>query len=129
MTDDAKLIERLDETLGGITVPDLMHGDNLAITLCTAYDNPDQHADEETGWTPDAISGMETVLAAIRAHYAPAAARLTALTEALREIADRHIPDQPAAYGGNETDWAIRQHTELRRLARAALSGDEGGRG
>ncbi|WP_323008974.1 hypothetical protein [Paracoccus sp. (in: a-proteobacteria)] len=79
MTDDAKLIERLDDTLGGITVPDLMHGDNLAITLCTAYDNPDQDADEETGWTPDAISGMEAVLAAIRAHYAPAFARLTAL--------------------------------------------------
>lgn len=66
-----ELVERLDRTLGGVTVPNLMHGDNLAITLCTAYDNPDQDTDDETGWTPDAISGQEAVLSAIRAHYAP----------------------------------------------------------
>lgn len=74
-------VARLHDTLGGITVPYIMHGDNLAITLCTAYDNPDQDADE-TGWTPDAISGQEAVLAAIRAHYDPTIRSLTAERDA-----------------------------------------------
>ncbi len=46
-----------------------MEGDNLAVLLCSYFDNPDQPNDDETGWTPDAISGCEEVLAAIRAHY------------------------------------------------------------
>ena len=48
--------------------------------------------------------------------------KLAKAVEALVEISDRHIPDQPAAYGGDETDWARRQHTELRRIARATLA-------
>ncbi|AEI70938.1 hypothetical protein [EBPR podovirus 2] len=68
---DTDTLAGLHVTLGGITVPDIMHGDNLAITLCTAYDNPDQDPDE-TGWTPDAIAGQEAVLVAIRDHYDPA---------------------------------------------------------
>lgn len=44
------------------------------------------------------------------------------LVEALREIFNRHIPDQPASFGGDEAEWATRQHTELRRIARAALA-------
>lgn len=47
---------------------------------------------------------------------------VAALVEALVEISDRHIPDQPAAYGGDEADWAQRQHTALRSIARAALA-------
>jgi hypothetical protein len=98
---DTDTLAGLHETLGGVTVPNIMHGDNLAITLCTAYDNPDQDADEETGWTPDAIAGQEAVLAAIRDHYDPAIkcaialraqaakdkARIERLEAALREIA------------------------------------------
>ena len=68
---DTDTLAGLHETLGGVTVPNIMHGDNLAITLCTAYDNPDQDPDE-TGWTPDAIAGQEAVLGAIRDHYDPA---------------------------------------------------------
>ena len=45
-----------------------------------------------------------------------------ALVEAIEQIRDRHIPDQPAAYGGDEVEWATRQHTELRRIARTALA-------
>ena len=71
-TPDTDTLAGLHDTLGSVTVPDIMHGDNLAIALCTAYDNPDQDADEETGWTPDAIAGQEAVLAAIRDHYDPA---------------------------------------------------------
>ena len=52
----------------------------------------------------------------------PNAAYVAGIEAALQEIGNRHIPDQPAAYGGNELEWAIRQHTELRRIARAALA-------
>ena len=51
---------------------------------------------------------------------------VAALVEALREISDRHIPDQPAAFGGDELEWAVRQHRALRAIARAALAALEG---
>lgn len=60
--------KRIDARLGGIRTP-RMNGDNLAILLCSYFDNPDQPDDDETGWTADAIAGCEEVLAAIRAHY------------------------------------------------------------
>lgn len=56
-------------TLGSITTP-RMNGDNLAIILCSYFDNPDQ-LDDENGWTADAIAGCDEVLAAIRLHYEP----------------------------------------------------------
>jgi hypothetical protein len=43
------------------------------------------------------------------------------LQAALREIADTHIPDQPAAAYGDGEYWAREQHTKLRRIALAAL--------
>lgn len=43
------------------------------------------------------------------------------MRKALVEISDRHIPDQPAAFGGDELQWAQRQHGQLRAIARAAL--------
>jgi hypothetical protein len=43
------------------------------------------------------------------------------LEAALRKIADTHIPDQPAATYGDGEYWARTQHSELRRVARAAL--------
>ncbi len=50
------------------------------------------------------------------------AAALIKAEEALEEIADRHIPDQPAALDISEAEYARRQHTELRRTARATLT-------
>ena len=50
------------------------------------------------------------------------AAALLKAEEALEEIADRHIPDQPAALDISEAEYARRQHTELRRTARATLT-------
>lgn len=47
--------------------------------------------------------------------------RIEELELALREIADTHIPDQPAAAYGDGEYWARQQHTELRRIALAAL--------
>lgn len=41
---------------------------------------------------------------------------------ALQEIADSHIPDQPAAAGGDDLVWAQRHVGKLRGIALAALS-------
>lgn len=64
---DPDRMRRAGKSLGGITTP-CMGGDNLAIVLCGRFDNPDQ-AEDENGWTPDAIAGCDEVLAAIRNHY------------------------------------------------------------
>lgn len=131
-----KLVERLNDTLGGVQVPDLMHGDNLAIMLCTAYDNPDQDTDDETGWTPDAISRQEAGLAAIRAHYAPLADLITAQAEENRRLREALQPFADVAehdIGSDEADCDVFRPmfganrapyltvSDLRR-ARAALS-------
>lgn len=44
------------------------------------------------------------------------------LLEALREIDERHIPDQPSALDIDEADYIMRQYAELRRIARAAIA-------
>lgn len=45
------------------------------------------------------------------------------LRAALREISERHVPDQPSCLDIDEADYVRRQHTDLRRIARAALEG------
>ena len=49
-------------------------------------------------------------------------AKLAEAVEALREIAGRHIPSQPATDGGDEIDWCHRQYASLRGIARAKLA-------
>lgn len=56
----------------------------------------------------------------------PRDAEIERLREALTEIANRHIGDQPAADGGTEADWAVRNHTALRSIACTALANPEG---
>ena len=51
------------------------------------------------------------------------AAEIVALREALDEISDRHIPDQPAALGMDELSYVKRQYAELRKMARTARKG------
>ena len=62
--------KQLDARLAGIKTP-RMGGDNLAIILCTYFDNPEQPNEDETGWTADATAGCDEVLTAIRLHYEP----------------------------------------------------------
>lgn len=50
-----------------------------------------------------------------------AADEIERLRAALREIRDRHVPDQPSCLDIDEADYVMRQHTKLRRIARAAL--------
>ena len=79
---------------------------------------------------PSPPEGTDTMLANARriarvpdleAAYLALADENARLRAALAEISDRHIPDQPAAFGGDELQWAQRQHGQLRALARAAL--------
>lgn len=56
--------------LANIDTP-LMGGDNLAITLCTHFDDVSP-SDDDTGWSEAAIAGYEEVIAAIKAHYTSA---------------------------------------------------------
>jgi len=65
------------------------------------------------------IERMEMLLEAGGARYWEN--RCLELEAVLREIADTHIPDQPAAAYGDGEYWARQQHTELRRIALAAL--------
>ncbi len=81
----AGLVERLGSTLAGLETP-MMQGDNLAITLCSAFDNPEQEVDEDTGWSPDAEAGYKEVCSAIHAHYAPT---IEALADALTTLSAR----------------------------------------
>lgn len=72
-TDDIKA--RLRANLAGVQI-DAMHGDNLAITLCAAFDDPDEEVDDEMGWGSSAVSMCTATLDAIHAHYAVHIARL-----------------------------------------------------
>jgi len=58
----------------------------------------------------------------IRALRASEAAAMDRVTAALEIAKTRHIPDQPAAYGGSELEWAQRQYASLRRDIIAALT-------
>jgi hypothetical protein len=49
-----------------------------------------------------------------------AADEIDRLRAALKEIADRHVPDQPAS-SGDEAEYVRSHHTALRRMALAAL--------
>lgn len=82
MTDIVKLTS---ERLGGVTTP-RMEGDNLAVLLCSVFENPDQEVDEETGWTLDAVTGCNEVLDAIREHYRPLADTIEQLRARIAEL-------------------------------------------
>lgn len=53
--------------LGGIET-EAMNGDNLAVTLCSFFDDGEE-SEDDTGWSPAAIEGCNQVLEAIRKHY------------------------------------------------------------
>ena len=58
-----------------------------------------------------------------RGAYERMASRNVRLNNTLKQIRDQHIPDQPAAYGGTEYDWVVRQYANLRRIAKDAVEG------
>jgi len=48
--------------------------------------------------------------------------RVKSLVEALEQISDQHVPDQPAADGADEVDYIRKHHLNLRLIARAAIA-------
>lgn len=117
MTDQpaGEAMEKLHYSLGGISTP-RMEGDNLAILLCSHFDNPEQEENDETHWTPDAEAGCEEVLAAIRSHYAIASAPAQAgkvsrddVIEECARVADTEYNEQArlATFHRMEGDYEI----------------------
>lgn len=139
MTITVKQVDELRRKLGSIETP-MMRGDNLAVTLCSNFDNPDQDEDEH-GWTPDAIKGCDEVLDAIHAHYATAmtappitneqieaeivqivAARLTATEIKALFSGDGRGAFSSATFERLLSKGLIRHDFTFTPLARAALS-------
>lgn len=75
----SNIVERLHRELPGISTP-VMRGDNLAIILCTSFDDGDEETQDDCGWSKAATDGYEEVIAAIRNHYAPLADEIARLT-------------------------------------------------
>ncbi len=69
----------------------------------------------------DAADMLTTLAAENATLRASEAAVVERLKVALEIAKTRHIPDQPAAYGGSELEWAQRQYASLRRDIIAAL--------
>lgn len=61
-------LERAKHKLGHVSVG-CMNGDNLAVTLCTHFDDGEGDEDEH-GWTGAATAGCDATLKAIHAMYA-----------------------------------------------------------
>jgi len=61
-------LERAKQKLGHVSV-DAMNGDNLAVALCTHFDDGEGDEDEH-GWTEAATAGCDATLKAIHAMYA-----------------------------------------------------------
>jgi hypothetical protein len=66
----AAVVDKAGDRVGNIETP-LMRGDNLAVTLCTHFDDGGP-SDDDTGWSDAAVAGYEQVAAAIRSHYSAA---------------------------------------------------------
>jgi len=66
-----KAIQRANDRLPGIEVP-AMKGDNLAVILCSAFD--DGGEEDDSGWSDAASEGYKQTIAAIREHYEAALA-------------------------------------------------------
>lgn len=64
-------ITKANDRLPGIETP-MMRGDNLAICLCSFFDDGDKETEDDAGWSESARNGYEEVVAAIREHYASA---------------------------------------------------------
>ena len=70
-------LAKAHEKLGGVQAP-AMNGDNLAVSLCSYFDEgddwPEGDGPDDCGWSPSAIDGYTQTLDAIRQHYTRALA-------------------------------------------------------
>lgn len=70
-------LAKAHENLGGVQAP-AMNGDNLAVSLCSYFDEgddwPEGDGPDDCGWSPSATNGYEQTIDAIRQHYTRALA-------------------------------------------------------
>lgn len=66
-----RAIVKANERVPGIETP-LMRGDNLAIILCSTFDDGERDTEDDSGWSQAARDGYNEVIKAIREHYAAA---------------------------------------------------------
>lgn len=71
---------------------------------------------------PDELADIDLERSEAADHIEALEARVRELEGALEKISSQHIPDQPAASGESEAEYARRHHTELRKIASAALT-------
>ena len=69
----AKALDDAFHKLGNVSIA-AMDGENLAVTLCSRFDDPDAERDDY-GWSEAAVTGCDATLAAIHAVYVNAIAR------------------------------------------------------
>jgi len=114
MTDTQKLRELLAKATPG---PWALNDDDT-ISLASG---------EKTAWRQAHRANCALIVAAVNAlpellnEVERLRAEMDRMREALEKISERHVPDQPAADGSDEADYVRKHHTNLRRIARAAL--------
>lgn len=63
-----KKLQYLNDHLPNISTP-MMLGDNLAVTLCSYFDDGED-SEDDSGWSKAALDGYDQTIQAIRSHYA-----------------------------------------------------------
>ena len=93
MTDE---LDRAIDRIMGVGI-EAMGGDNLAVLLCSHFDDPDDGSDmDDTGWSETATNAYEEIKREIEGLFVPVRAELAAkdaeiarLREALEAASDR----------------------------------------
>lgn len=127
-----KDLQKLRDHLGGIECA-VMNGDNLAVTLCTHFDDGEE-SEDETNWSPAAIAGCNQVLDLIHAFYAAEIAKIRA--EAEKDMREKCI--QAALSCGNFGDYKREEltpeygqprfdmmHSIVNRIGASTVIGDQ----
>lgn len=105
-----KTDKELRLTLGGITT-EAMAGDNLAITLCVAFDDPVEPINDDYGWGKSAVDGTNATLDLIHNHYLPTLTELRAKNDysgaTLSALLNRLLEVSNESTGSNDADKFI----------------------
>ena len=86
-----------------------------AVDACGGAYTPEEVA---RGWAAGHKTALDAACEAVAKPYA----LMNELLEALQEIADAHLPSQPAASGLDDLSWAMRHIGRLRGIAMAAVA-------
>ena len=133
----ARLLRELDRAIERIMSVEIeaMQGDNLAVTLCSAFDLDDDSEPDDNGWSQSAIDAYEDIKNEIAGLFVPVRVAATAITdlealvgelgEALEYI--KAEATSAVSTDGRETDpYAL---SRCRNMARATLAKLEKARG